>query len=122
MKRILLFSAALVLVAFTRPAQALDTTLYGHVAVNRQNWYPWHGPYAHRAWGAPVALVVPPTAGMTTEWRWGVSGTRIVPIYHQFGRPYPGPGQVGGAGFRPTPAWPSDTTQFGVNYVRGPWR
>ena len=38
---------------------------------------------------------------------------------HQFGRNYPG-GGYGGA-YRTTPIWPSDTTQFGVYNVRGPW-
>jgi hypothetical protein len=47
----------------------------------------------------------------------------VAPIYHQFRRPYPGPGAVGGSGggFLPTPNQPSDTVQFGVNAVRGPW-
>src|SRR5437016_3630034 len=82
---------------------------------------PWHGPYADAEYGAPMALVVPPTVGLHAEYGWGVGGKRVVPIYHQFARPYPGPvGYVGG-GFRPTPAWPSDTTQFGVYYIRGPW-
>ena len=46
-----------------------------------------------------------------------------MPIYHQFRRPYPGPGGVAGGGNRllPTPNQPSDTVQFGVNAVRGPW-
>ena len=26
-----------------------------------------------------------------------------------------------GTGFMPTPYWPSDTQQFGVYYIRGPW-
>ena len=38
----------------------------------------------------PVALVVPPTAGMQSRLALGVGGTRISPIYHQFGRGYPG--------------------------------
>ncbi len=80
----------------------------------------WHGGYYHAAWGSPVALVVPPTAEYQTKWGWGVGNTRVVPIAHQFGRTYPGP-FVPGTGFLPTPRWPSDTDQFGVYYVRGPW-
>lgn len=83
---------------------------------------PWHGPYYHREYGAPVALVVPPTASAHTQWSWGVAQTRVMPTYHQFGRAYPGgvPGQYGGPLY-PTPAWPSHTDQFGVYPVRGPW-
>ena len=35
-----------------------------------------------------------------------------------------GPGGRGGYApnrFLPTPNWPSDTQQFGVYYIRGPW-
>ncbi len=80
----------------------------------------WHGGYYHTLYGAPVALVVPPTAFSHTEFGWGVGNKRVSPIYPQFGRQFPGYAW-GGQGFRPTPQWPSDTTQFGVYYVRGPW-
>lgn len=82
--------------------------------------YPWHGAYYDPAWGAPTALVVPPTASLQTKWSWGVTGTDVVPIYHQFGRQYPGP-YGGGYGFIPTPTIPGSTDEFGVYYVRGPW-
>lgn len=83
---------------------------------------PWHGPYYHREYGAPLALVVPPTASAHTQWSWGVAQTRVMPTYHQFGRAYPGgmPGEYGGPLYE-TPAWPSHTDQFGVYPVRGPW-
>ncbi len=81
----------------------------------------WHGGYYHSAWGMPVALVVPPTAEFQTHWGWGVGNTRVTTIWHQFQRGYPGPGQFERGTFRPTPPWPSDTDQFGVYYVRGPW-
>jgi hypothetical protein len=69
-----------------------------------------------------MALVVPPTAEFMTEYSWGVPSSRVMPLYHQFRRPYPGPGAVPGAGgFMPTPNQPSDTVQFGVHPVRGPW-
>lgn len=80
----------------------------------------WHRGYYHTAYGAPLALVVPPTAATHTEFGWGVGTTRVSPIYPQFTRPFPGP-YWGGQGFLPTPLWPSDTEQFGVYYVRGPW-
>ena len=35
-------------------------------------------------------------------------------------RNYPGNGPFGGP-YRPTPLWPSDTTEFGVYPVRAPW-
>ncbi len=79
-------------------------------------WYdPWEA-------GRPLSLVVPPTAEFTTEYGWGVPSSRVMPIYHQYRRPYPGPGAVpGGRPFMPTPNQPSDTVQFGVHYNRGPW-
>jgi hypothetical protein len=82
----------------------------------------WHNGFYDPYWGEPIALVVPPNAEFQANYGWGVGGTRVAPIYHQFARPFPGwsspvpPGQ-----FYPTPNWPSDTQQFGVYYVRGPW-
>jgi hypothetical protein len=92
-----------------------------HCARNRAQSYPWHGQYYHAAWGKPVALVVPPTAEVRTNWSWGVGGTRIHTIHHQFDFPYAGPGVYEAGSFHPTPPWPSDTRQFGVYYIRGPW-
>jgi hypothetical protein len=87
----------------------------------RAQCYNWNSRYAHSAYGQPVALVVPPTANMQTNWGWGVSSARFSRIEHQVRRNYPGEGIFGMLPWRRTPAWPSDTTQFGVNYVRGPW-
>lgn len=87
----------------------------------------WHGGYYNTQYGAPVALMVPPTARMQTSYGWGVSQTTMSPIYPQFQRPYPGPVMVdpstgmGPAQLLPTPRWPSHTDQFGVYYVRSPW-
>lgn len=81
----------------------------------------WHGFYYHTAWQTPVALVCPPNAGRQTKWAWGVTNTEVTPIYHQFGRAYPGPYAGSPYPFLPTPIWPSHTDQFGVYYVRGPW-
>jgi hypothetical protein len=80
---------------------------------------PWHAPYAHATWRHPVALIVPPTANMQTNYSWGVARTRMTPIYHQFARPFVPPGAGGVAS--PAPNWPSDTNQVGVYYIRGPW-
>ena len=124
MKRtwILTFAVALLgTIAVAESARAFERTLYGAIAHRRSLMQPWHGSYDHTGWGAPVALVVPPTAERQTNWGWGVGSTRVTPIYHQFELGYPGPGSYNRAAFRPTPQWPSDTTQFGVYYVRGPW-
>jgi len=50
-----------------------------------------------------------------------VGNTRVSRIDAQFLHPYPGVAAAGRFGFAPTPPWPSDTNQFGVYYVRGPW-
>jgi hypothetical protein len=83
----------------------------------------WHSAWYDPSEGRPIALVVPPTAEFMTQYSWGVPSSRVMPLYHQFRRPYPGPGATagGGGGFLPTPNQPSDTVQFGVNAVRGPW-
>ena len=81
---------------------------------------PWHGNYYHSAYGAPVAVVVPPTAELQTKYQWGVTGTSTSVIRPQFRRRYYGI-EGGGQGFYPTPLWPSHTDQFGAYYIRGPW-
>jgi hypothetical protein len=98
------------------------------IASQRAMTQSWHGGYSHTGWGAPVALIVPPTARMQTRMGWGVSQTMMSPIYHQFERPYPSAPSAGGMAMpgpslplQPTPRWPSHTDQFGVYYVRGPW-
>jgi len=88
---------------------------------NYTAWHAWHGGYYHSAWGMPVPLVVPPTAEFQTHWGWGVGNTRVTKNWHQFERNYPGPGLYSRGMFQPTPYWPSDTDQFGVYYIRGPW-
>jgi len=88
--------------------------------IRRAGWYNWNRNYAYTDYGQPVALVVPPTANLQTNYGWGVASSRISRIDHQFQRNFPGYGAFGGP-FRPTPIWPSDTSQFGVYYVRGPW-
>ena len=86
----------------------------------RAQTYNWNQPYAHVQYGQPVALVVPPTANLQTNWGWGVSSSRVSRMDHQFGRDYPGTGSMDSP-YRNTPVWPQDTNQFGVYYIRGPW-
>ena len=115
-------AAALLLgvVAWAMTSGTAQATVRDRGAYKFSTWYPWHGEHYHPVYRQPLALVVPPTAGNTTEYGWGVGATRITPNYHQFMRPYPGP--MGGAGpFYPVPAYPSSTTQFGTHYIRGPW-
>ena len=124
MKRLLLIAlAAAVLVAMvqTGTVAAGEGTLKGFVSQRRAQHYPWHGAYYHAGWGMPVAQLVPPTAEHQTHWGWGVGNTRVTTIRHKFGRDYPGPGSYRFGMFHPTPPWPSDTDQYGVYYVRGPW-
>lgn len=82
---------------------------------------PWHGGYYHYQYGAPLALVVPPTAAFQTNYSWGVGRTTSTPIYHQYARPYPGYPSGQAHGLHRTPYWPSNTNQFGVYPIRGPW-
>jgi hypothetical protein len=92
------------------------------MAPRRRADYPcWSHPYYEAGWGMPLALVVPPTAEFQTHWGWGIGNTRISPINPQFQSDYPGPGYYDRRQYRPTPPWPSDTDQFGVYYIRGPW-
>jgi hypothetical protein len=88
--------------------------------IYRAQYYNWNRNYAYTNYGAPTALVVPPTAQLQTNWGWGVASSRISRIDHQFQRNYPGNGPFGGP-YRSTPLWPSDTVEFGVYPVRAPW-
>jgi hypothetical protein len=116
MRHALLFGLVLAVLGFCTSAQALWP--HGQAIANRQaRQTTWNGPYANPAWGVPVALVTPPTAEKQTNWGWGVGNTRVSTIAHQF----PWGGYYGCEPMAPTPPWPSDTTQFGYYYVRGPW-
>jgi hypothetical protein len=110
--------ALLAAVALSTTAEA-DPGWLRHPNKRAQD-YRWHANYVHSAYGQPVALVVPPTAQLQTNWSWGAPSARFSRIDHQFGRDNPGQGPFRG-GFRRTPVWPRDTAQFGVHYVRGPW-
>ncbi|MBU6276793.1 MAG: hypothetical protein KGQ61_09150 [Planctomycetes bacterium] len=113
---------ALGAVAAPRAAEAGDSAIAHRYFLRSRN-KAWHSVWYDPSIGRPMALVVPPTAEFTAEYAWGVPSHRVVPLYHQFRRPYPGPGAVpgSGGGLYPTPMWPSDTVQFGVHPVRGPW-
>jgi hypothetical protein len=115
--------AALAVSVFAADTAMAHWPLYNQEAWARQRGtgLPWHNAYYHAAFGEPIALVVPPTAEFQSQYSWGVGATRVTPIYHQFGRRYPGPGAGAYGSFYHTPAWPSDTNQFGVYYIRGPW-
>jgi len=124
MKRTLLITLAVaVLVAVVQAGLATEGegSLKGYVAKRQAPNYPWHGSYYHSGWGMPVAQLVPPTAESQTHWGWGVGNTRVSTIQHQFGRDYPGSGSYRFGMFRRTPRWPTNTDQYGVYYVRGPW-
>jgi hypothetical protein len=118
--RILTVVAAVTLATLAGASTANALWPANRYAAGRASQLPWHGGFYDPAWGQPVALVVPPNAESQTNWGWGVGNTRTMPIYHQFGRNYPG--APGGVALAPTPPWPSDTQQFGVYYVRGPWK
>jgi hypothetical protein len=117
-------SILLATLAFTLSTQITTVALGAQadrVAARHSQSMPWHGSYYNIGWGSPIALIVPPTAHMQTNWGWGVSQSTMTPIYHQFQRAYPGDSEGGANAFQATPFWPSHTSQFGVYYVRGPY-
>lgn len=111
----------LLLAIGTASAFAGENTFFGKRAARRAACYPWYGDYYNASWGAPVAVVVPPTAEFQTHWGWGVGNMRVTTIDHQYTRNWPGPATGGAVPLRPTPSWPSDTDQFGYYSIRGPW-
>ena len=119
--KIRLLALALLALAGTARVEAFDESHHGHESRWRAQLRPWHGSFYHMQYGAPVALVVPPTAPFSADYNWGVCGTEVTRNDHQFQRPYPGPYPPGMNGYYPTPNWPSSTRQFGVYPVRGPW-
>ncbi len=101
-------------------AQAYDETHHGHNARWRASLRPWHGRWYNVQYGQPVAVVIPPTAELTTDYAWGSVASRMTRNDHQFQRPWPN-GYWTPYGFMPMPAVPSDTRQNGYYYIRGPW-
>jgi hypothetical protein len=88
---------------------------------NNAQWYPWHGWYYNAEWGAPVALVVPPTAEEQTHFTWGVPSSHVTWLCPRFKLGFPGCVPYNRYAFRPTPPWPYSTDQQGYYYVHGPW-
>ena len=122
--RLRIFTATVIILAAFAVGRvgAFDETHHGHNARWRASLRPWHGRNYNVQYGQPIALVVPPTAELTTDYSWGVTSSRMTRIDHQFQRPWPnGFWSPYGYGFMPAAAWPSDTRQFGTYYVRGPW-
>jgi hypothetical protein len=83
----------------------------------------WNTNYYDPAWGMPEALVVPPTVRWQSNYAWGVGGTRLNRVGAEYQAQFPGPESAyNQRNYLPAPPQPSDTQQFGVNYVRGPRR
>lgn len=125
-RNLMLLTASLfLLVVGASQAWAADRgyTMPDRIAAWHASQMSWHDNYQHWQLGRPVPLVVPPTARASTEYNWGVSRNTMTPIYHQFGRNFPGegyPGMESGL-IQPAPHWPASTRQGGVYYIRGPW-
>lgn len=108
------------LMAFAALATVSEANAAGFLRANRRAaQYNWHSNYVHSAYGQPVALVVPPTAQLQTNWSWGAPSAHFSRIDHQYGRNDQGAGAMGGV--KQTPRWPNNMHQHGVEYVRGPW-
>ncbi len=120
LKTLLVIALAVAGIGAATRARAFDETHIGHNTRWRASLRPWHGRYYNVSYGQPVALVVPPTAELTTDYGWGVPSSRMTRIDHQFQRPWPN-GYWTPYGFMPAAAYPNDTRNFGVYYVRGPW-
>jgi hypothetical protein len=123
MKRLSILVVVVVLAAvgLSDALLAGEGSMLGHRAQRNAMYTSWNSGYYSAEWGMPVALVVPPTAERQRNYGWGVGNSRVTPIWHQFGRNYPGPYVYQCGMYRPRPSWPSDTLQMGVYYVRGPW-
>ncbi len=119
-RKMLVLALAVAAFASANSAYGFDETHCGHNARWRASLRPWHGRYYNVQTGTAVAVVVPPTAELTTNYGWGSVSSRMTRIDHQFQRPWPN-GQWTPYGFMPTPGYPSDTRQFGYYYIRGPW-
>ncbi len=101
-----------------------ESTGYGFVLRPRRCVHggeiPWQPAYADPAWGVPVAVLVPPTAGTQVHYSSTVSGTTRTG-FPQFTPGYPGPqSNYNGYGVLPAPPQPFSTDQLGDYSVRGP--
>jgi hypothetical protein len=112
---VVIFAASL---ATLLPARAGDFLHLRRGAVSGEQW---NTNYYDPAWGMPLAVVVPPTVRWQSNYAWGVGGSRVDHVGAQYQAEFPGPASVYDCRhYLPAPPQPSDTTQFGVNYVRGP--
>lgn len=103
-------------------AGPLDRTIADRWTARHAARMSWHDPYHQIQHSYPIPLVVPPTANVQSHWTWGVTGTEMTPIHHQFSRPYPDRMfDNGGYRMSPTPINPWSTRQGGVYYIRAPW-
>ena len=110
---------ALAALAASASLHAGDETHYGHDARWRHA-APLAWPLLQRAIWCAMALVVPPTAELQTDYAYGSVSSRMTRINHQFQRPWPN-GYWTPYGFLPASNWPNDTRNFGTYYIRGPW-
>jgi len=83
----------------------------------------WNTNYYDPAWGMPEAVVVSPRVRWQSNYASGVGGSRVDRIGARYQGQVPGPESVyDPRNYQSAPPQPTDTTQFGVNYVRGPRR
>ena len=83
----------------------------------------WNTSYYDPAWGMPMAVVVPPRVRWQSNYAWGVGGSRWDRVGARYQPEFPGPESAyNQRNYLPAPPQPTDTQQFGVNYVRGPRR
>jgi hypothetical protein len=102
---------------------AVPPTRGGELLHRGRHLTEWNTNYYDPAWGMPEAVVVPPTARWQSNYAWGVGGSRLNRVRAQYQAEVPGPESAyNQRDYLPAPAQPSDTQQFGVNYVRGPRR
>jgi len=98
-------------------------TRAGELLHRRRASAEWNTSYYDPAWGMPLAVVVPPTARWQSNYAWGVGGSRLDRVGAKYQAEVPGPASAyNQRNYLPAPPQPSDTQQFGVNYVRGPRR
>ncbi len=82
----------------------------------------WQAGWYDTTYGAPLALVVPPSVTYMGQYHWGMPASSTVPVAPQFGRINPTLDAFGQPqGIAPSPYYPSHTNRLGIYAVRGPW-
>jgi len=113
LRLVVLIAASLAVVLPTRAGEFLRR--------GRLSGSEWNTSYYDPAWGMPLAVVVPPTARWQSNYARGVGGSRLNRVGAQYQVEVPGPESAyNRRNYLPAPPQPSDTQQFGDNYVRGP--